>query len=230
MSEKDILSKLVSFNTIKDKQNKEILDYIQDFLCSLGFTIQKREKYLIAQIGENPKVGFIGHSDTVDVINGWKTNPFELTQIEDKLFGLGSCDMKGGIAAFLQAISEIQLEKLKKGVKIYITYDEEISFSGIKDVVKIEENMPEYLIIGEPTFNQILTGCKGLVAVKIYTYGIKVHSSNPEKGKSANSNMIKLLNNLENFYEQKIKQEKIKVYDIPYTTMNIGLIERWKFD
>lgn len=224
MKEKEILSQLVSFNTINDKQNKQILDYIQVFLSGLGFFIQKREKYLIASIGKTPILGFIGHSDTVDIIDGWKTNPFELTQVNDQLFGLGSCDMKGGIAAFLQAISEIQLEKLKKGMKIYITYDEEIGFTGIEEVVKIEENMPDYLLIGEPTDNQILTGCKGLFAVKIHTHGIKVHSSNPAKGRSANSNMVKFLKELEDFYEQTIKQEKIELYDIPYTTMNIGLI------
>ena len=65
-------------------------------------------------IGNDYKPGFIGHSDTVDTTDGWLTNPFTLTQKDDLLYGLGACDMKGGIAAFLQALKEIDLYKLKK--------------------------------------------------------------------------------------------------------------------
>ena len=224
MSEINILEKLVSYNTIKDKENKKILDYIENFLSALGFETLKKDKYLIMSIGENPGLGFIGHSDTVDYIDGWSTNPFKLTQKGNELYGLGSCDMKGGIAAFLQALTEIDLEKIKKGIKIYITYDEEISFSGINDIVKTKEDFPEYIIVGEPTNNKVITGCKGLLSIKIFTFGDKIHSSRPDKGKNANSIMIKLLNELESFYESNIKIEQDIKFEVPYTTMNIGLL------
>ena len=68
--------------------------------------------------GENPSVGFLGHTDTVEYIEGWNTNPFELAEKDGKLFGLGACDMKGGIAAMLDAISSINLSKLNKRNKI----------------------------------------------------------------------------------------------------------------
>ena len=224
MNEIQILKDLVKFDTIKDKENKEILDYIQNYFKNLGFKIEKREKYLIMSYGENCNIGFIGHSDTVEFIDGWKTNPHELTQIGDMLYGLGSCDMKGGIAAFMQAVSEINLKELKKGIKVYITYDEEIGFGGINELVYIKEKMPKYLIIGEPTHNKIMTGCKGLFAVKIFTKGIKVHSSTPHRGKSANTSMIRLLAELEDFYNENIKNNLDKKYEVPYTTMNIGLL------
>lgn len=224
MNEIEILSDLVKFNTIKDKENNQILDYIESYLKRLGFIVEKRDKYLIMSYGNNHKLGFIGHSDTVEFIEGWNTNPHKLTKIEDKLFGLGACDMKGGIASFLFALSSIDLNKLKYGIKVYITYDEEIGFSGIKEIVSENEVFPEYLVVGEPTNNKIMTGCKGLFAIKIYTDGVKVHSSTPDKGKSANSNMIKLLNELENFYIDNIKCEKNEKYDVSYTTMNIGLL------
>lgn len=224
MNEIQILKDLVKFDTIKDKENKEILDYIQNYFQNLGFKLEKREKYLIMSYGENCNIGFIGHSDTVEFIDGWKTNPHELTQIGDMLYGLGSCDMKGGIAAFMQAVSEINLKELKKGIKVYITYDEEIGFCGINELVYIKEKMPKYLIIGEPTDNKIMTGCKGLFAVKIFTKGIKVHSSTPHRGKSANTSMIRLLAELEDFYNENIKNNLDKKYEVPYTTMNIGLL------
>ena len=224
MSEIDILKALVKYNTVEDKENQKILAYIEEYLKLLGFTIQKKEKYLIMSIGKKPILGFIGHSDTVNYINGWSTNPFDVTVKDDNIYGLGVCDMKGGIAAFLQALAEIDLNTLKRGIKVYITYDEEIAFSGIKDILKNHEQFPEYIIVGEPTDNQIITGCKGLLAVRIKTKGKKVHSSTPDKGESANLKMIKLLNELQNFYEEGIKVEQNDNYEVNYTTMNIGLI------
>lgn len=224
MNEIDILKILVQYNTVEDKENQKILAYIEEYLKLLGFTIQKKEKYLIMSIGKKPILGFIGHSDTVNYINGWSTNPFDVTVKDDNIYGLGVCDMKGGIAAFLQALAEIDLNTLKRGIKVYITYDEEIAFSGIKDILKNHEQFPEYIIVGEPTDNQIITGCKGLLAVRIKTKGKKVHSSTPDKGESANLKMIELINELQNFYEKEIKVERNDNYEVNYTTMNIGLI------
>ena len=222
--EEKILKDLVGFNTIKDRQNKEILDYIENYLENLGFTVEKRKKYLVMSYGKSPKLAFIGHSDTVEYIDGWDSNPFILTKKENNLYGLGACDMKGGIAAFLSALSDIDLKKLKYGIKVIITYDEEIAFTGIKEVVSDKVKIPEYVIVGEPTDNKAMTGCKGLFAIKVFTNGIKVHSSTPHKGKSANLNMIKLLNELDMFYNENIKGEINKEYEVPYTTMNIGLL------
>lgn len=222
--EEKILKDLVGFNTIKDRQNKEILDYIENYLENLGFTVEKRKKYLVMSYGKSPKLAFIGHSDTVEYIDGWDSNPFILTKKENNLYGLGACDMKGGIAAFLSALSDIDLKKLKYGIKVIITYDEEIAFTGIKEVIKDDIKIPEYVIVGEPTDNKAMTGCKGLFAIKVFTNGIKVHSSTPHKGKSANLNMIKLLNELDMFYNENIKGEINKEYEVPYTTMNIGLL------
>lgn len=229
MGEIDILQNLVKFNTIQDKENTKIINYIEEYLKNLNFKLEKKSKFLIMKFGEDNGLSFLGHSDTVEITDGWNTDPFTLTKKDNKLYGLGACDMKGGIAAFLQALAETNLDKLKKGIKVYITYDEEIGFSGIEDVVKYEKQQlkpwnSDVFIIGEPTNNVIMTGCKGLFAVKIKTTGVKVHSSTPDKGKSAISSMIKLLADLEKYYEKNIKMEKEDIYEIPYTTMNIGLL------
>ena len=222
--EEKILKDLVGFNTIKDSQNKEILDYIQSYLENLEFTVEKRKKYLVMSYGKNPKLGFIGHSDTVEYIDGWDSDPFILTKKGNNLYGLGACDMKGGIAAFLSALSDIDLKKLKYGIKVIITYDEEIGFTGIKEIVEKKEIFPEYVLVGEPTENKEMIGCKGLFAIKLYTKGIKVHSSTPDKGISANTSMIRLLCELEDFYNEKIRNIKNNKYEISNTTMNIGLL------
>ena len=148
----------------------------------------------------------------------------ELTKLGNKLYGLGVCDMKGGIAAVIDAISQIDFNKLKYGMKVYFTYDEEIDFGGINELVNINCKFPETMIFGEPTNNEILVGSKGLLEYKLEFIGKKAHSSNPEKGVSANLNAIKFLTELNEYYEKNIKEYKEERYETPYTTMNIGTI------
>lgn len=109
-------------------------------------------------------------------------------------------------------------------MKLYFTYDEEIGFKGIEEIVKNNEKFPEIMIFGEPTNNEIITGHKGLIEYEVYFKGKKAHSSNPEKGISANLNAVKFIYELNKFYEKKIKIKKENLYEIPYTTMNIGII------
>ncbi|MBQ3415199.1 MAG: M20/M25/M40 family metallo-hydrolase [Clostridia bacterium] len=113
---------------------------------------------------------------------------------------------------------------MEKKIKLYFTYDEEIGFGGIYDIVKNKEKFPKFMVFGEPTYNEILIGCKGLLECELYFKGIKAHSSNPDKGESANLHAINFLGELEKFYIKNIKNETNSHYDIPYTTMNVGII------
>ncbi len=161
MEKYQILKELVKFNTIKDKDNKNIVDYIEKILNEKGFKTEFKDKNLIMSYGEKPTLGFLGHTDTVEYIEGWNTDPFTVTEKDNKLYGLGVCDMKGGLAAIIDAILDIDLTQVKNGIKVYFTYDEEILFSGIYDIIKQKENFPNFMIFGEPTYNEVLIGCKG---------------------------------------------------------------------
>lgn len=218
-----ILKDLIGFNTIKDEENSKIINYIENFLNKLGFKTESKTSNLVMSIGKNYKIGFLGHTDTVEYIDEFKT-PFDLVLKGNYLYGLGACDMKGGIAAMLDAVSKIDFSRLKNGMKIYFTYDEEVGFNGIYELVNNKEQFPEVMIFGEPTNNEALTGSKGLMEYEITFKGLKAHSSNPAKGISANLNAVKFLYELENFYNSEIKQDEEKYYLIPYTTMNVGLI------
>ncbi len=218
-----ILKDLVKFNTIKDKENKEIINYIESYLKVLGFKTESKTNNLVMSIGSSPKIGFLGHTDTVEYIDEFKT-PFDLTLKENFLYGLGACDMKGGIAAMLDAVSKVDFSKLQNGMKLYFTYDEEIGFGGTYELVKNKEQFPEVMIFGEPTNNEALVGSKGLIEYEIDFKGLKAHSSNPDKGISANLNAVKFLYELEDFYNNEIKPDKEQNYLIPYTTMNVGLM------
>ena len=220
MDVKEILKKLVSYNTIKDNQNKDIMDFIENYLKKYNFTIKRINKCLVAYNSETPNIGFIGHTDTVDY-ESWNGDPFTHQENEDSLIGLGACDMKGGIAAMLSAISKLDLNKSK--LALYFTNDEEISFEGIKNIRDFI--VPQNIIIGEPTNNIPIYGTKGVLELKIEFYGIKCHSSTPEKGISAIYESIKFIESIQNYYENKIKQEKVLDFEVPYTTMNIGMIK-----
>ena len=109
-------------------------------------------------------------------------------------------------------------------MKLYFTYDEEIGFGGIFDINKSKEKFPEIMIFGEPTNNEVLVGSKGLLEYKLNFKGIKCHSSRPDKGISANLNAIKFLSELDNWYNKGIKVFEEKAFEVPYTTMNVGII------
>ena len=220
MDVKEILKKLVNYNTIRDKQNKEIMNFIENYLKKYNFTIKRINKCLIAYNSEKPNIGFIGHTDTVDY-ESWDGSPFILQENKDKLIGLGSCDMKGGLAAILSVVSKLDLTKNK--LALYFTNDEEISFEGIKTIKNFIT--PENIIIGEPTNNIPIYGTKGVLEVQIEFYGIKCHSSTPDKGKNAIYECIKFIESIRKYYENKIKQEIVPDFEVPYTTMNIGIIK-----
>lgn len=220
----EVLNNLVGFNTIKDKENKEIISYLEQTLINLGFKTEKKDKFLIMSNKEEVTLGFVGHTDTVESADGWKYERFKLTKENNKLYGLGVCDMKSGIAAIISAISQIDFKNLSKGMKLYFTYDEEIAFSGIKEVVKYEKSFPKTIIIGEPTNNEVVVGSKGLMEYKISFKGINTHSSTPDKGKNAIMEAVSFINELNAFYENDIKKIQNENFEIPYTTMNVGVI------
>ena len=220
MNSKEILKELISFNTIEDKENKKIINYIEHYLKKIGFITEYKSKCLIMSNKENCNIGFLGHTDTVSFSNDWSLNPFELKEINGRLYGLGTSDMKGSIATILSAMPKIDFTNRKTGIKLFFTYDEEIGFSGINELVNKEIVFPKYMIIGEPTNNEVINASKGLLEFKIVFKGIASHSSKPEEGINAIENCIDFIRSLQNYYKE-LKQEKINSL---YTTMNIGVI------
>ena len=221
---KEVLRNLVRFNTIKDKENANIIAYLEKLLTKYGFIVESKGKYLVLKNKEKQSIGFVGHTDTVEYIDGWKYPTFDITVENGKIYGLGVCDMKASIAAIICAISQINFDKLSNGIKLIFTYDEEIGFSGIKDVIKNVKEYPELMIVGEPTNNDMIVGSKGLIEYRISFKGVKCHSSNPEKGDNAIIKMVNFINELNSFYEENIKPIKNENFEIDYTTMNVGTI------
>ena len=225
-----ILTKLVSFNTANDLDNKNIMAWLANFLKKKGFqteyyTDKNGKINLCAEYKVNGKVGlyFSGHTDTVPAGEGWKSNPYKLIKKGDKLFGLGACDMKGGIASFISVLEEINLSKMKKGLGMILTFDEEKEFSGIKDFLQKKKINNSKVIIAEPTSLIPIAFTKGPVALQIEFLGKAAHGSCPEKGRNAISMAAKFITNLGDTFAKEFPENN-KLFPNPLATLNIGKI------
>ncbi|NJC28014.1 acetylornithine deacetylase [Neolewinella antarctica] len=186
----EILRKLVAFNVLGGEPNLEIIDWIEKFLSDLGveshrvYNEEKTKAALHCRIGPAADGGIIlsGHTDVVPTVGQpWETDPFVLTQKGDKLYGRGSCDMKGFIACCLASVPHFQQANLAKPVYFAFSFDEEIGCrSGDLTAAAIRDFYPEKpagAIIGEPTMLRPIVGQKGIMVYTTTVHGSQGHSS-----------------------------------------------------
>lgn len=189
MESLDILRKLVSFNTVADAENQALTGWLADFLRQAGFEAsffgQGSRRGVIARRGGAPGLSFVGHTDTVPASANWTMPPFEITEKEGFLYGLGVCDTKGGVAALLAAVSDIDWRESRKGIELLFTYDEEGDLSGIQDFLRADSLRADRAVIIEPTDLVPVMANKGGIFFKAEFVGKEAHSSEPEKGVNA---------------------------------------------
>ena len=156
-----ILTDLISFKTISGEDNSPLIDYCDDILKNLGassfktFDKDKKKVNLFAtlkatkQIGKKPII-LSGHTDVVPVSKSWSTDPFKATIKGDKLYGRGSCDMKGFIACTLAYAPIYSKSNLDRDINFCFTFDEETACQGapilIEELKKKELKM-EYALL-----------------------------------------------------------------------------------
>lgn len=224
MTEIDILRDLVSFNTIDDNENEKIMNYIKKYLEEYNFKCEllgNTKKILVAKSKKEPKFCFFGHTDTVDR-NNKDIDPFKLIEKDNNLYGLGVCDMKGGIAAILKVVADIDFDKLKYGIMLVFTYSEEKDFSGIKYFLEQKIDYPEYILVGEPTDNIPMNASKGAIEYHFNFYGKQVHSSRITD--SSNINCVNFLYELLQL-NKYFKKSECDDCEINHSTMNYGIIK-----
>ena len=194
-----ILSDLIAFKTISGEDNTSLIDYCDKILAGIGATSfrtydenKKRVNLFSTLKAKNPngKVPIIlsGHTDVVPVSKGWSTDPFKAEIKNEKLYGRGSCDMKGYIACVLAFAPILSKSKLNRDIHFSFTFDEETACIGapilIKELKKrgIDRGI---CIVGEPTNMKIIDAHKGCYEYTTYFEGLAGHSSQPHKGVSA---------------------------------------------
>jgi succinyl-diaminopimelate desuccinylase len=193
-----LTQKLLSFNNINPPGNEEgIARYVGDLLAENEFKVSfpqfdKGRLHLIAEKGisaNKPPLVLSGHFDTVPLGNNdWSVDPFSGEISNGKIWGRGSSDMKGGLAAMILASIEALKERTPEGgVRLIFTAAEELGCIGIQQLIKTIDNkgVASAIIVGEPTSNMPAIGHKGAIYLNAVTSGKTAHSSMPQLGDNA---------------------------------------------
>ncbi len=204
----DILSLLVGFDTTSRGSNLALIEWVEAYLADLGVASRRVPNHdgtkanLLATIGPNVAGGVVlsGHTDVVPVDGqAWSSDPWTLTEREGRLYGRGTCDMKGFSALALAAAPLMIARGLTRPVHLALSYDEEVGCLGAPDLIAAilkEVPPPAAVIVGEPTSMEAVRGHKGIATFRVTVSGVEAHSSLTHLGVSANMAAIPLMNAL----------------------------------
>ncbi|BAB66600.1 ArgE/DapE family deacylase [Sulfurisphaera tokodaii] len=218
MEIEELTSKLIQFPTVNPPAENlhDCASFIKDYLSSQGFSSQVIEfekgwPVVISENGnKNDKLIMLnGHYDVVPTgdVNKWKYNPFSGKIIDDKVYGRGSTDMKGGLAVFMKVFTEIA-DKVNYNL-IFTAVPDEESGGDKGSKYLADRYKPDLVLISEPSgSDSINIGEKGLLQVKLIAKGKVAHGSLPSLGENAIMKLVKDLIQLE-----KIKEIEIKIPD-----------------
>jgi len=229
----DVISltqKLISFNTVNPPGNEAaIAEYIGKLLSRNGFKViypvfDKNRLHILAEKGltsKRPPLILSGHLDTVPLAaKPWKFDPFKGTIKGDKLYGRGSSDMKGAVAAMICAAIDSFKESVPAGgIRLIFTAGEELGCQGASNLVKTfrKPGKASAIIVGEPTANLPANGHKGALYLRVSTSGLTAHSSMPELGVNAIYKAARAISRIENF-DFNAKKDSL----LGFPTINVG--------
>ena len=232
-----ILSDLIAFKTVSGEDNNSLINYCDKILNKLGATSfktyddEKKRVNLFATLkakipSKKKPIIFSGHTDVVPVSKDWNTDPFVATIKDEKVFGRGTCDMKGFIACTLAYAPIFSKTNLDRDIHFSFTFDEETACQGaplLINELKRKGMNSGICIVGEPTSMKIIDAHKGCYEYTTYFKGLAGHGSAPDKGINAVEYAVKYISKLIELREiLKTKVPKNSIFDPPYTTIQIG--------
>jgi len=231
------LPSMSSVSPAFDTSNREVVDLLASWLDELGFQVaitplpnQPHKANLLASYGtvneHSQGLMFAGHTDTVPYDqHSWHHDPFKLTEVDNKLYGLGTSDMKSFFALVIEALQPFKASDLKEPLFILATADEESSMDGAISLV--EQGCPNvrYAVIGEPTGLKPVNAHKGIMMESIHLTGRSGHSSNPALGVNALEAMQLVIADLIQWRGELQQRYRDDRFTVPTPTLNLGYIE-----
>ncbi|ERO65508.1 acetylornithine deacetylase [Pseudomonas piscis] len=236
-SSRELLARLVGFATVSRDSNLELIAFIRDYLAGLGvdseliYNPERTKANLFASIGPDDRGGIVlsGHTDVVPVDGqAWTVEPFVLSEHEGRLYGRGTADMKGFIAAVLAAVPALLRRPLRLPVHLAFSYDEEVGCLGVRPMLarlQARAHRPLLCLIGEPTELRPVLGHKGKLAMRCQVRGAACHSAYAPQGVNAIEYAARLIGKLGEIGTRLAQpQHHDRRFDPPFTTLQTGII------
>lgn len=240
LSPRQILDRLVAFPSVSRDSNLPLIDWVEDYLERHGVTAHRvwnedrTKASLFAHIGPEVEGGVIlsGHTDVVPVDGqAWSSDPWTVTERDGRLYGRGTCDMKGFVALALAAVPLALDAGLRRPLQLALSYDEEVGCTGAPAMIaEMARSLPRAaaVIVGEPSRFSVVTGHKGGTGFKVHVKGHEVHSSLIHTGVSAimaAAPLIDFANRVNAANAAKPPADLAQMFDPPWTTLHVGMIQ-----
>ncbi len=222
-----------SVNTDFDQGNRQVIERLANWLDPLGYSVEimplpgrPDKANLIATLGKGPGgLVLAGHTDTVPWDEGrWNVDPFRLTQKDDRLYGLGTADMKAFLALAIEAASQFDASQFREPLILIATADEESSMAGARALVDAKRPQARYAVIGEPTGLRPIRLHKGILMEAIHLRGRSGHSSDPSLGNNALEGMHAIISELLRWRAELQAEHRNPLFAVPVPTLNLGHI------
>ncbi|HYQ92660.1 MAG TPA: acetylornithine deacetylase, partial [Candidatus Competibacteraceae bacterium] len=235
MTVRELIARLVAFDTVSRNSNLVLIDFIRDYLDGFGIRsslIANKagdKANLYATIGPPVAGGVVlsGHTDVVPVDGQpWRSDPFTVVERDGRLYGRGTCDMKSFCAIVLALVPD--MKSLQKPIHLAFSYDEEVGCEGAPSLIQaLLENVPRpaAVIVGEPTTMQLVTAHKGITTLRTRVLGHEAHSSQTHRGVSAvmtSARLITFLDDLARHWQEVRPRDP--GFEPDFTTVHVGVI------
>lgn len=240
LTPRQLLDRLVSFPTVSRDSNLDLVDWLEAYLAGHGITAHRHwnedrsKAALFAHVGPWVEGGVVlsGHSDVVPVDGqDWSSDPWLVTERDGRLYGRGTCDMKGFVAQAVWALVQAQKRGVRRPLQLALSYDEEVGCTGAPPMIAaMQAVLPqaEAAIIGEPSRMKLINGHKGGTGFHVHVKGYEVHSSLLPYGVSAIMEGARLIGWV-NDKNAEIQARPISAaaanFTPPFTTLHVGMIE-----
>ncbi|PAU73952.1 acetylornithine deacetylase [Halomonas salipaludis] len=234
----DLLTHLVGFPTVSRDSNLALIEWVEAYLDEYGVQHWRIDSddgskaNLLARIGPAVEGGVVlsGHTDVVPVDGQpWTSDPFMLVDKGDgRLYGRGTCDMKGFIACALAEVPNWVEQDLMKPIYLAFSYDEEVGCLGAPRMIErlmADHPRPAAVIVGEPTSMAPVVAQKGITALRTTVTGRAAHSSQVNQGVSAIHVAARLVTKIEDVMSELKAEGRVdEAFNVAHSSLHVGTI------
>jgi acetylornithine deacetylase len=238
MQTKDILARLLAFDTVSVRPNMDLMVWVKGLLAAAGAEVvlipdpTGTKANLFATVGPKGVAGIMlsGHTDVVPVDGqAWTVPPFALTERDGRWYGRGAADMKGFCAAAIAAMLRASGRPLRTPLHLALSYDEEVGCLGVPsliDMLGAAPVRPAMCIVGEPTGMAVATGHKGKVALRATFVGREGHSALAPLALNALHLAADFIGAVRDVQSRVVATgPRDGDYDVPYSTLHVGTMQ-----